>query len=525
MKRIISFALALCSLAGTAQEYPGLERVPHSTLHSPYAVYQRSSLTYNNIPILEHQHVSVLSKQGQLLRQRQSLSAAMLEQLPMQVSGPYLYFVDENWHQVQVDTILDGSQHYVLVTNEENSWTIDLNVHAGDTAVAARVFNPDPLTPNQFTYGGAYVDQNDQNGAVLDSLAVDVSLEVISLNDTLRLENDFVKIIDFDAPYTSISTDPSEWTGGRAPAAFEQVMCTYHITEQNEYLAYLGYDSLMNYAIHVDPQALGGQDNSLFNWGFPIPRLYFGEGGVDDAEDADVIIHELGHAISHAAAPNSNSGTQRASYDEALGDYFAERYGRRQGVTSTRVFDWDGNNVFWSGRSLIHDGVKDYMTIFFSGIYEHTDLIVSAMLDLSNDATVSDSVADRIVLESLYSILPFDSFNQIAREYLAADSLVSGGLHQQAIYQAFGPPRNILATQSYSDYVREVNRPELRMNGHMTLLALPKTGNFDIEAYSFDGRLLWSKTRVQHQFFILENHPLVLKVTNDLGEITTLRKL
>jgi hypothetical protein len=63
------------------------------------------------------------------------------------------------------------------------------------------------------------------------------------------------------------------------------------------------------------------------------------------------------------------------------------------------------------------------------------------------------------------------------------------------------------------------------MNGQMTLLALPKTGNFDIEAYSFDGRLLWSKTRVQHQFIISENYPLVLKVTNELGEITTLRKL
>ena len=61
-------------------------------------------------------------------------------------------------------------------------------------------------------------------------------------------------------------------------------MVVYHITLWNQYLDSLGYDSVLNYAIHVDPQALNGQDQSMFNFGYTPPRLYFGEGGVDDAK-------------------------------------------------------------------------------------------------------------------------------------------------------------------------------------------------------------------------------------------------
>ena len=525
LKKIISLALTLLNSIAFGQGQASFELVPQTTLNTPYAQYVRSAYSYKGIPVLQHQHIKVLSKQGALVRERGSLTTDLIAQLPTEVSGPYLFYATGAWNEVQADTVLQGSEHYVMLYNDADSWKLDLTVHATDTMVDARVFNPDPLTPNQFSYGGIYVDQNDQNATVLDSLSVLVSVDVIEDNDTLRLQNSFVKILDFDPPYTPISIDPSEWTDGRTPPAFEQVMCTYHITSQNEYLIALGYDSLMDYAIHVDPQALNGQDNSLFNWGFPTPRLYFGEGGVDDAEDADVIIHELGHAISHAAAPNSNSGTQRASYDEALGDYFAERYGRRLGIFSTRVFDWDGNNEFWSGRGLIHDGIKDYNNIFFNGIYEHTDLIVSAMLDFSNDASVGDSVADRIVLESLFSILPFDNFRQIAQEYLAADSLITGGLHQQAIYNAFGAPRNILIQQNTQKYQRLLQRPELRFDGNATILHMPEGSSYSIQVYSLRGQLVSKWNDVTHSISLNYSHSCIIKVTDEKNNVTILRKL
>ena len=44
------------------------------------------------------------------------------------------------------------------------------------------------------------------------------------------------------------------------------------------------------------PHGFNGADNSSYSPG--TGRLQFGEGGVDDAEDSDVVHHELGHGPS-----------------------------------------------------------------------------------------------------------------------------------------------------------------------------------------------------------------------------------
>lgn len=527
MKKIIACALALFNIGLVCgQSLSPLEKVVEHVSHTPYATYERGHFSYKGVPILQNQFTIRYSLDGRKLRSRSSLTEAQIAALPPMPSGPYLYHRDNNWFNVIVDTVLNGSLHYALIHHSTFKDSLYLNAHQSDTLVTGKVFNPDPLTPYNLTYGGPYTDMNDQNGATLDTLTQEVDLLVSSVNDTLRLENDFVKVLDFDAPYLGVSNQPSEWIAGRAPAAFEQIMTLYHITYQNQYLHALGYDSLLNYAIHVDAQALNGQDNSLFNWGFATPRLYFGEGGVDDAEDADVIIHELGHAISHAASPNSNMGVQRSTYDEALGDYFAERYGRLQGISSTRVFDWDGNNPFWSGRSLIYDGFKDYNSISFGSIYSHTDLVVSAMLEFSNHANVNDSVADKIIIESLHTILPFDNLRQIAREILATDSLITGGAYQNIIYQSFGPPKNILPQQSTENkVVKAVSTPECRIKDGGYQIVFPQAGDYDLHAYSLSGQLLWVKKSLSGSINLQNGLPTILKIQDSQGQLFTLRLL
>jgi zinc metalloprotease ZmpB len=86
-------------------------------------------------------------------------------------------------------------------------------------------------------------------------------------------------------------------------------------------------------------------------------------GGVDDAEDADVILHEYGHALLEASAPGLllNGGEGRAIH-EGWSDYWAASYRRylhQEGYVPggdwRRLFVWDSGwtcdcTTYWSGR-------------------------------------------------------------------------------------------------------------------------------------------------------------------------------
>ena len=521
MKRIITLFFILAVIPGFSQELLSTKLFYQTT--TPHATYERYEYYLGGQKLLEEQLLLVYDQSGDLLKSSSTLGTVKKELLPTQSAYPLL-FINDQWSAVFADTLLAGATHSVRYLSLDGSVLLerDLTAHFIDTTVNVRIFSPDPLTPYNLTYGGVYTDLNDANGGVLDSLTIIDTLTVDKVADTTFLRNDFIEIVDFDPPYFLPSTSPQDWTGGRSAPEFEQVMCVYHVTALSRYLHTLGYSNIMTYTIHADAQALNGQDNSMFNFGYSPPRLYFGEGGVDDAEDADVIIHEFGHAISHGAAPGSNLGMQRRSFDESFGDYLAERYGRRIGVTSTRVFDWDGNNEFWNGRSVSYDGVKNYNQLIFSSIYQHTDIMSSAMLEFSANPNVGGSVADEIILEGVHSLMPNQSFRQIAQNFIWADSLLYNGAHYNAITSAFGSPKNILATNSIAPSPTERNGVFIMHTPDGKVLRTEEGEEAVITLFNWSGQLLWSKTSLG-QLPLPEGTQGVLQVQYKSGDQHTIK--
>lgn len=78
----------------------------------------------------------------------------------------------------------------------------------------------------------------------------------------------------------------------------------YQVIDSNQhYIQSLGIGDIYKKQIRVDPHGYNGEELSAYD---PIKNyLVFGEGDVGDAEDADIILHEYGHAIQVAQAPTA----------------------------------------------------------------------------------------------------------------------------------------------------------------------------------------------------------------------------
>ncbi len=220
------------------------------------------------------------------------------------------------------------------------------------------VFDPDPLSSNTVAYGGNYSDNSDATNVDLDAARFNVTLLDIDLTGgTYTLDGPWASIVDTEAPTEGLfSQTSSVFEFNRLEQGFEAVNCYYQVDLLMRYINVdLGCDiTPYQYSggARFDPHGLNGADNSHYSSGSGV--IAFGEGGVDDSEDSDVIHHELGHGLHDWVTSGGLSQVEGLS--EGSGDYIAQSYNRSLGNWDPAdpayhwVFNWDGHNPFWPGR-------------------------------------------------------------------------------------------------------------------------------------------------------------------------------
>ena len=322
-----------------------------------------------------------------------------------------------------------------------------------DTLVAAKVFKPDPLTTLNKQYGGIYIDNNDVNDTWINNAYFTVNLP-ISFNDSSQLfllENGFVRIEDFESPNILPTTNTSpNFIFTRNQPGFEECNIVYHITQFQNYIASIGYDTLLTDGITADAHGQFGTDNSVFVRNGGNPTLSFGTGGVDDAEDADVIIHEYCHGISWSANGNDNFSNERAGLDEGVADYFATSYSRSLNTYNwENMFSWDGHNSFWAGR--IANTTRNYGTT--NDMYQLGEIWNSAMSAISTN--LGNFITDRLMLESLHFFTNNTTLPEAAMYVLKADTLLFNGMNTPNICAHF-QLRNILNSNCLPVSIAEI---------------------------------------------------------------------
>jgi len=213
----------------------------------------------------------------------------------------------------------------------------------GTSTGIGRVFVPNPV---QSLGDESLTDQKDSDSAVPAAAYYGVTLT--NLDGSGFLRGDWANVVSETGNPAYSPTNTFNYT--RSQDEFEQVMAYFWITEAQKYIQSLGFGSKYP-AVNKESQDVRinqwGLDNS-FETDHPKDELRFGKGGVDDAEDAEVILHEYGHAI-HDGSGFVFGSEEAGAISEGFGGYwavdFSDIVAKRMGVPELEplpcVMDWD----------------------------------------------------------------------------------------------------------------------------------------------------------------------------------------
>jgi hypothetical protein len=192
----------------------------------------------------------------------------------------------------------------------------------GCTEGIGLVFNPNPVATSG-SYAGL-VDNKDADSEALTAERVSVTLPDLDGSGFLRGTYALVVTETGNPAYETDCT--FDYT--RHDDRFEQVMAYYWVNVSQAYTRSLGFTagSGLWREINADQQRVRinqwGADNS-FATTHPKDEMRFGKGGVDDAEDGEVILHELGHQIHFSQSDTFFATVEAGGISEGFGDYWA----------------------------------------------------------------------------------------------------------------------------------------------------------------------------------------------------------
>ena len=299
------------------------------------------------------------------------------------------------------------------------------------------VYDPDPMTTAGVARGTAgYADSNDADSPQLDAQRVLVTLRDITLDSlAYKLKGPYVQLKDFETPADAFTNPahPDSFRFKRSQQAFEEVMVYYHIDKIQRYIQSLGFNGIQNLSIPVDPHGLNGADNSYY---LPSTNsIAFGEGGVDDAEDADVIWHEYGHAIHFGTKPTWGGG-EADHIGEGFGDYWAGSYSKSGwAFGSDSVFNWDGTAAGASRRALTDPRHYPRNGVAAMGVHDAGKIWSAVLMLLWSD--LGREIMDKLVLQSHFLLGNNPTMSDNACAIIQADRSLYGGTHVNTLVQRF----------------------------------------------------------------------------------------
>ncbi len=303
---------------------------------------------------------------------------------------------------------------------------------SGSTTGTALVFAPNPVQDLGIQ---TLTDQKDAASAVPEAAYHSVTLTDLDGSGFLSGKWAVIRSETGSPAYSTTNT----FLYDRHQDQFEQVMAYYWITEAQRYIQSLGFGTTRR-PVNMRPQAVRinqwGADNSFAT--DKQDEIRFGKGGVDDAEDAEVILHEYGHAI-HFSQGFQFSTEEAAAISEGFGDYWAVTVTEVVSGSSADpacVADWDSTSYTSSEPHCLRrlDEDKKYPSDLVGEVHADGEIWSRALWDIRK--AVGNVKADTAILQGQFG---FDggTMPALASDIVAAAKALYGQPTANAVTAAF----------------------------------------------------------------------------------------
>lgn len=315
--------------------------------------------------------------------------------------------------------------------DKSREWKLYLDARSGNVLAKidllkkfegkGKVFDPNPVvTLNALTL--------EDNSPISDAAYIQVALSGL-INKTGVLDGAFVST---KRTLKRVKKKDLNFSFTRKQRAFKEVMVYFHIDRVQRYIQSLGFKNVLNRPIEVN---IDGQRDDNSHYSPTTKSLTFGTGGVDDAEDAEIILHEYGHAVQDDQVSGWGETAEGGAMGEGFGDYLAGSFFSDSKPVKLKptVGSWDA--VAYSGddppclRRL--DSNKKYPKDKTGEVHADGEIWSACLWELR--AALGRKTTDKLVIAHHFLLSRFAKFKDGALALITADKQLNGGANETAI--------------------------------------------------------------------------------------------
>jgi len=327
---------------------------------------------------------------------------------------------------------------YVFVASDTGAIvrTIDRIRYAGPACVPCNaVSDPDC---GHFFFHGPVVELDDTSVRDADNVdAAQVSCELDNLTSGTSLTGTYA-----DTSITSPRVGPPyNYLRSVNERAVDELTSYFHVDRSKRYLNALGFPGVMNFALDIDAHDAAVGDNAYYS---PVTiELHFGQGGVDDGQDPDIVYHEYGHAIQDNQVPGFGQTDEGGAMGEAFGDYWAAALmeeASQADLGPECMGEWDAtafnpwNGSFGSGCLRRLDNAWEYPRDLRYEVHDDGEIWNAALWSLRT--AIGGATADELVIKSHTLLTSTADFVDGGDALLSADVLLNAGASEADILDA-----------------------------------------------------------------------------------------